>query len=216
MGMKNNVISIGLGTIIGLVIGIGLTWYTINDSITQATIDAELRFNQLLEEEKIKYQGELGEITKIQENLEYNLTFAEMAIDSLNTTINARSKQLNQIKRKYAKKLSDIDSMSHNELTDFFTKRYSYDFCQQEKNSLKAEISDLYNIIEQDSILLSVYKISTDSLILLNKKCYNQNITLNLDLDNKNDKIKSLKNTRNLTILTTLIGTLTPILLRKS
>ncbi len=122
--MKNNVISIGLGIITGLVIGIGLTWYITNDFTTQAVIDAELRFNQLLEEEKAKYKDELGKVTQIQENLEHNLASAEIAIDSLNTTINTRSKQLNQIKRKYAKKLSDIDSMSHNELTDFFTKRY--------------------------------------------------------------------------------------------
>lgn len=124
MIMKNNVISIGLGIITGLVIGIGLTWYITNDFTTQAVIDAELRFNQLLEEEKAKYKDELGKVTQIQENLEHNLASAEIAIDSLNTTINTRSKQLNQIKRKYAKKLSDIDSMSHNELTDFFTKRY--------------------------------------------------------------------------------------------
>jgi len=123
--MKNNVISIGLGIITGLVIGIGLTWYITNDFTTQAVIDAELRFNQLLEEEKAKYEDELGKVTQIQENLEHNLASAEIAIDSLNITIDTRSKQLNQIKRKYAKKLSDIDSMSHNELTDFFTKRYS-------------------------------------------------------------------------------------------
>jgi len=122
--MKNNVVSVGLGIIIGLIIGIGLTWYITNDFTTQAVIDAELRFNQLLEEEKAKYKDELGKVTQIQENLEHNLASAEIAIDSLNTTINTRSKQLNQIKRKYAKKLSDIDSMSHNELTDFFTKRY--------------------------------------------------------------------------------------------
>ena len=122
--MKNNVISIGLGIITGLVIGIGLTWYVTNDFTTQAVIDAELRFNQLLEEEKAKYEDKLGKVTQIQENLEHNLASAEIAIDSLNTTINTRSKQLNQIKRKYAKKLSDIDGMSHNELTDFFTKRY--------------------------------------------------------------------------------------------
>lgn len=92
----------------------------------------------------------------------------------------------------------------------------SYDFCQQERDSLKAEIKDLYGIIKQDSILIKEYQTSTDSLILINKKCYNQNVTLNLDLNNKNDKIKSLKNTRNLTILTTLVGTLTPILLSKN
>ena len=67
--MKNNVISIGLGIITGLVIGIGLTWYITNDFTTQAVIDAELRFNQLLEEEKAKYEDELGKVTQIQENL---------------------------------------------------------------------------------------------------------------------------------------------------
>ncbi len=92
----------------------------------------------------------------------------------------------------------------------------AYDFCQQERDSLKAEINDLYNIIEQDSLLLKTYQTSTDSLILLNKECYNQNINLNLDLDNKDQKIKSLKSTRNITILTTLAGILTPILLSKN
>lgn len=92
----------------------------------------------------------------------------------------------------------------------------AYDFCQQERDSLRAEINDLYNIIEQDSLLLKVYQTSTDSLILLNKECYNQNINLNLDLDNKDKKIKSLKGTRNITILTTLASILTPILLSKN
>lgn len=92
----------------------------------------------------------------------------------------------------------------------------AYDFCQQERDSLKAEINDLYDIIKQDSLLLKVYQTSTDSLILLNKECYNQNINLNLDLNNKDKKIKSLKSARNLTILTTLIGTLTPILLNRN
>lgn len=90
-----------------------------------------------------------------------------------------------------------------------------YDFCQQERDSLKAEINDLYSIIEQDSILLNQYKVSTDSLVLLNTECVNQNVNLNLELTTKNEKIKSLRNTRNLTILTTLVGTLTPILLSK-
>lgn len=91
-----------------------------------------------------------------------------------------------------------------------------YDFCQQERDSLKAEINDLNSIIEQNSILLDQYKVSTDSLILLNTECINQNINLNLDLTTKDEKIKSLRNTRNLTILTTLVGTLTPILLNKN
>jgi len=122
--MKNNVVSMGLGIIIGLVVGVGLTWYMTNDLTTQAVIEAELKFNELLEAEKSKYQSELSQVTRIQQNLEYNLTSAELAIDSLNTTISTRSNELNKIRKQYAKQMSDIDGMSHNELTDFFTKRY--------------------------------------------------------------------------------------------
>jgi len=114
----------GLGIIIGLVVGVGLTWYMTNDLTTQAVIEAELKFNELLETEKSKYQSELSQVTQIQQNLEYNLTSAELAIDSLNTTISTRSNELNKIRKQYAKQMSDIDGMSHNELTDFFTKRY--------------------------------------------------------------------------------------------
>lgn len=92
----------------------------------------------------------------------------------------------------------------------------SYDYCQQERDSLKAEIIDLNSIIEQDSLLLDTYEITTDSLVLLSEECYWQSINLNLELEDKNSKIKSLKGTRNLTILTTLIGTLTPILLSRN
>ena len=35
----------------------------------------------------------------------------------------------------------------------------SYDFCHQERDSLKAEIADLYGILEQDSILLNEYQL---------------------------------------------------------
>lgn len=91
-----------------------------------------------------------------------------------------------------------------------------YDFCQQERDSLKAEISDLNSIIEQNSILLDQYKVSTDSLVLFNTECINQNVSLNLSLETKDEKIKSLRSTRNLTILTTLVGTLTPILLSRN
>ncbi|MDB4343213.1 hypothetical protein OAA26_00650 [bacterium] len=122
--MKNNVISIGLGIVIGLVAGIGLTWYMTKDLTTQAVIDAEVRFNELLKTEKSKYQGKLDRITFVKDNLEHTLTSTEVVIDSLNTTIDNRNKELNRIKRKYAQQLSNIDGMSHNELTNFFTERY--------------------------------------------------------------------------------------------
>ncbi len=124
--MKNNVASIGLGIVIGLVVGIGLTWYLTNDFVDQAVIKAELKFNELLEQEKSKYSTQISSLERTKENLEYTLVSTEMVIDSLNTTINTRSKELNKIKRKYYEELSNIDGMSHNELTDFFAKRYKY------------------------------------------------------------------------------------------
>ncbi len=89
----------------------------------------------------------------------------------------------------------------------------SYDFCQQERDSLKAEVVDLNGIIDQNSILLREYKVATDSLFIINEDCYNQRVNLELDVQNKNDKIKSLRNTKNITILTTILGALTPIIL---
>lgn len=122
--MKGNVLTISIGLLIGLAIGSSVTWYLTSDFVTNATIEAELKFNELLEAEKLKYQNKMDDITRIQENLKYNLASAEIAIDSLNTTISTRSKELNRIKRKYAQQLSNIDGMSHNELTNFFTERY--------------------------------------------------------------------------------------------
>ena len=124
--MKNSVIFAGLGIIIGLVVGVGLTWYTTSDLITQATVEAEIKFNELLESEKAKFSKEIGTLTKLKENLEHTLTSTETIVDSLNTTISTRSKELNQIKKKYAKQISSIDGMSHNELTNFFSNRYNY------------------------------------------------------------------------------------------
>ena len=123
--MKNSVIPAGLGVIMGLVVGIGLTWYMTSDLVTQATSEAEIKFNELLESEKTKFSEKIGTLTELKENLEYTLISTETIVDSLNTTISTRSKELNQIKKKYAEQISSIDGMSHNELTDFFTERYN-------------------------------------------------------------------------------------------
>jgi len=111
---------------------------------------------------------------------------------------------------------TDLVCLPTEQARQVVTELTSYDLCQHERDSFKVEILDLNNIIEQNLILLNQYKIATDSLILLNQECYNQNINLNLDLENKNEKIKSLRNARNITLLTTLIGTLTPIILSKN
>jgi uncharacterized protein (UPF0333 family) len=122
--MKGNVLAVSIGVVMGLFIGGGVTWYLTYDFVNNAVIEAELKFNELLETEKSKYQNDLTQVTKIKENLEYNLVSAELVIDSLNTTIDTRSKELNKLKKEYDQQISSINGMSHNELTDFFATRY--------------------------------------------------------------------------------------------
>jgi len=52
--------------------------------------------------------------------------------------------------------------------------------------------------------------------VLLAEECYWQSVNLKLELEDKDSKIKSLRSTRTITLLTTVLGTLTPILLTKN
>ena len=108
---------------------------------------------------------------------------------------------------------TDLICIPTSQARQIATELTEYDFCQQERDSLKAEIVDLNNIVSQDSILLIKYQNVTDSLFLSNEIYLNSNALLKLDLENKDEKIKSLRSTKTITILTTVIGTLTPILL---
>jgi hypothetical protein len=108
---------------------------------------------------------------------------------------------------------TDLICIPTSQARQIATELTEYDFCQQERDSLKAEITDLNNIVSQDSILLVKYQNVTDSLFLSNETYLNSNALLKLDLENKDEKIKSLRSTKTITILTTVIGTLTPILL---
>ena len=112
--MKGNVLTICIGLLIGIVIGSSITWYLTSDFVGNAVVEAELKFNELLEAEKSKYQNELGVLTELKENLESTLISTEIIVDSLNTTISTRSKELDKIRKKYAEQMSDIDGMSPN------------------------------------------------------------------------------------------------------
>jgi peptidoglycan hydrolase CwlO-like protein len=113
-----------VGLALGLLIGGGITWYLVQDFANNAVVEAELRFNDLLETEKSKFNEELTSLGNTKEDLESTLTATQGKVDSLNTTIENRGKELKRIKRKYNEKISSIDGMSHNELTEFFAKRY--------------------------------------------------------------------------------------------
>jgi peptidoglycan hydrolase CwlO-like protein len=113
-----------VGLVLGLLVGGGITWYLVQDFANNAVVEAELHFNDLLETEKGKFNEELVSLENTKEGLESTLATTQGKVDSLNTTIENRGKELKKIKRKYNEKISSIDGMSHNELTEFFAKRY--------------------------------------------------------------------------------------------
>ena len=116
--------SIGIGVCIGLLIGGALTWYLTRDFANQAIVEAELRFNELLEKEKTKLSAEIFTLEKSKKDLEEILGNTKQVVDSLNASIASRNKDLDNLKKKYNDQISDIYGMSHNQLTDFFSNRY--------------------------------------------------------------------------------------------
>ena len=121
--MKNiSLITLGIGVILGLITGGAVVWSMTNNFVDNAVNQAEERFNSLLEEEKEKLQDKVDDTTKLKERLEATLVETEYRVDSLSTTIENRNKELIKIKRNYDKKVSSVDNMSHNELSDFFRK----------------------------------------------------------------------------------------------
>ena len=80
--MNGKILTIGVGLLIGLVVGSSITWYLTSDFVNKAVIEAELKFNELLETEKSKYQNELGVLTELKESFE-NISFVEYAAVSV-------------------------------------------------------------------------------------------------------------------------------------
>ena len=123
--MKNvRLISLGIGILIGGILGGVAVWSMTKNFVDRAVAASEERFDSLLEEEKEKLQDKVDDANKLKDRLEITLNETESKVDSLNTTIQNRNKQINKLKKDYDKTLNGIDNMSHNELSDFFAKRY--------------------------------------------------------------------------------------------
>lgn len=123
--MKNiSLITLGIGILLGLITGGAVVWSMTSNFVDNAVKQAEERFEGLLQDEKDKLQEKVDDATRLKERLEATLIETEFKVDSLNTTIENRNKELIKIKRNYDKKVSSIDNMSHNELSDFFAERY--------------------------------------------------------------------------------------------
>jgi len=123
--MKNvRLISLGIGLLIGSILGGVVVWSMTKNFVDRAVAASEERFDSLLEEEKEKLQDKVDDANKLKDRLEITLNETESKVDSLNTTIQNRNKQIDELKKDYDKTLNGIDNMSHNELSDFFAKRY--------------------------------------------------------------------------------------------
>ena len=123
--MKNvRLISLGIGLLIGGILGGVAVWSMTKNFVDRAVTAAEERFDSLLEEEKDKLQDKVEDANRLKDKLEETLLVTESKVDSLSTTIQNRNKQIDELKKDYDKTLNGIDNISHNELSDFFAKRY--------------------------------------------------------------------------------------------
>jgi len=91
----------------------------------------------------------------------------------------------------------------------------NYDLCKMERDSLLLQVNDLNSIVEQNNILIDRFKTTTDSLMFINKELVEKTTVQSLELVSKDDKISRLRNTRNVTILTTVLTAILPVVLSK-
>lgn len=90
-----------------------------------------------------------------------------------------------------------------------------YDLCKMERDTLLLQIKDLNSIVEQNNILIDRFKTTTDSLMFINQELVDKTTVQTLELVSKDDKISRLRNTRNVTILTTVLTAVLPVILNK-
>ena len=91
----------------------------------------------------------------------------------------------------------------------------NYDLCKMERDSLLLQVNDLNSIVEQNNILIEKFKTTTDSLMFINQELVDKTTVQSLELVSKDDKISRLRNTRNVTILTTVLTAVLPVILNK-
>lgn len=91
----------------------------------------------------------------------------------------------------------------------------NYDLCKMERDSLLLQVNDLNSIVEQNNILIDRFKTTTDSLMFINQELVDKTTVQKLELVSKDDKISRLRNTRNVTILTTVLTAVLPVILNK-
>ena len=112
--MKFQLTIYGLIFLLGILIGGGVVWYIVNDFVNKAKIEAEQKFNDLLDQEKSKYSTKLLNLESSKEELELLVNLTQNEIDSLNFAISTRTKELNRLKKDYNDKVSKLRSRGGN------------------------------------------------------------------------------------------------------
>jgi uncharacterized protein HemX len=110
-----------IGALIGIfILGFGIggywMWGKWNEADTQ--YQYELQNNQNM------YEQQLKDLKYYNDSLNLKVKAINITIDSLNKSITSRNRAIDSLKRKYNEQINNINNMSHNELTNFFSNRY--------------------------------------------------------------------------------------------
>jgi len=114
--MKNQILLIVLITSLFWFLGC----YMYIDLIHKDCIDCSV----LVDENNRKYQNELDSLQLVRDSLNQEVTIANSKTDSLKVSITIRNRELNKLRKKYNETVANIDSMSNDELSEFFANRY--------------------------------------------------------------------------------------------
>jgi peptidoglycan hydrolase CwlO-like protein len=104
--------------------GIGLILITILVSILINRVDTSVSSYDPYQQKIDSLNIELSHIRTKQTILDSQIKSYKDNIDISNQKIDSLSKELTSTQKYYGKKIKDITSYSHSELSDFFTNRY--------------------------------------------------------------------------------------------
>ncbi len=114
--MKNQLLLTVLLTSLFWVLGC----YMFIDLTRPKCVDCEA----LIKENNQKYQNELNSLHLLTDSLNQEIITANSKTDSLKVSIAIRNRELNKLRKKYNETVANIDSMSNDELSEFFANRY--------------------------------------------------------------------------------------------
>jgi len=114
--MKNQIITTILLTSLFWLLGCYMYW----DLTKAECVDCK----EVIEANNKKYQNELDSLQLVRDSLNQEVTIANSKTDSLKVSIAIRNRELNKLRKKYNETVANIDSMSNDELSEFFANRY--------------------------------------------------------------------------------------------